>query len=277
MSSFSNNASNINIKQYLEELNNCIDKWFKENFPKEYDQGEFKPCCTDQELEVLLHAINIFKTNIEKYNDEEVAKGIIVYYYVSIVLPYYMAHQADQKFVSARVANDTLSGFYSFIMFGKDNIHNYVMDDDGVIYEVYKKLINIDENAYLQIEDTETMELFYKDIDGKIFKKNKNYNNSMVYTNKLVKKPKNYFNCLDLFYGSKANARRIVDMITISDTDWASEIRRLLMNFNAEPFTGGKKRTNKKTTNKRTNKRKNTNKKRINKKKTNKTTRIQNT
>jgi hypothetical protein len=236
----------IDLKPYVEQLNNCTDKWFKENFPYEYQHGEFKPCCTNEETEALAKSINVLKTHNSKYTDEEIAKGIIVYYYISIVLPYYMAHQADEKFVSATTANEALKGFYSFIVFGTDNIHNYVIDNDGVVYEIYKKLVNIDGKDYLQIEDTETIEMFFMDSEGKIFKKTKDYNNSMVYTTKLVKKPKNYFDCFDKLFKSTPNSRRIVDMITISDSEWASYIRRTLMNFNSEPFqNGGKNRKTK--------------------------------
>ena len=256
MSNFVNNTS-INIKPYIDQLNSCTDAWFKENFPKEYEHGEFKPCCTNEETNVILEAINIFRTSVPNgsYTDEEVAKGIIVYYYISIVLPYYMAHQADEKFVSASETNGQLAGFYKYIIFGTDNKHNYVMDGDGTIYEIHTKLVNIGGRDYLPIEDTESVILFYMDSEGKIYKNTQVYDDeSMSYTNKVIRKPKDYFNCIDLFLQSKPNARRIIDIITISDAEWVSKIRRLIMDFNKEPFTGGKKQ--RKNIRRQTNKRK---------------------
>lgn len=251
-------------------LNDCIKKWFQKHLPQEYVLGEFKECCTNQERDIINKSITIFKQQFtsKQYTNEEIIKSIIIYYYVSIVLPYYAANAAEEKYNFAipihensnknktgpnnekfTDEDETKYDFNTFFTEGVDNGLTYVIDNDNNTYEVFKKIITIDGQEYIRIEDTLTLIMYYMTPNGKIYKKTRIYEPGTTNAVEVMtQKPRDYFHCLDILY--TPNIRQIIETITTSDDKWASDIRRLVMNLNSEPFKGGKTR-----------KRRNTNKK----------------
>lgn len=275
-------------------LNDCIKRWFQKNLPKEYALGEFKECCTNQERTIIDKSISIFKQQFtsQQYTNEEIIKSIIIYYYVSIVLPYYAANAAEEKYNFAIPIDETPKNktnksdsninnekftdedetkydFNTFFTEGVDNGLTYVIDNDNNTYEVFKKIITIDGQEYIRIEDTLTSVMYYMTPNGKIYKKTRVYEPGTTNAVEVMtQKSRDYFHCLDILY--TPNIRQIIETITTSDDKWASDIRRLVMNLNSEPFKGGKKQKRKQqNTNKKykklTNKRKNNRKKKTKK------------
>lgn len=232
-------------------LNDCTKKWFQDFVPKEYSLGEFKPCCTNEEKAILEQSISIFLKNNQQLNftNEEIIKGIIIYYYVSIVLPYYAANSAEERYSDAQIVDDSEQGFYKFFTEGVDDGKLYVIDNDQTPYEAYRKVLIIDEKEYIRLIDTSTSGIYFMSIDGKIYKRVKKFDmDTHIMSEVMKRKTRDHYKCLEQLY--TPNIRKVIDKITIGNEPWISQIRRLIMNLNPEQFVGGKqrkKRKNKKT------------------------------
>ncbi len=235
-------------------LNDCTKKWFQEFVPKEYSLGEFRPCCTNEEKNALEQSIFIFMQNNQQLNftNEEIIKGIIIYYYVSIVLPYYAANSAEERYSVGYVIDENATGFYKFFTEGVDDGKLYIIDNDENPYEAYRKVLTLDGKDYIRLIDTSTSGIYFMSIDGNIYKRVKKFDMDTHLMSEVMKrKTRDHYKCLDQLY--TPNIRKVIDKITIGDEPWCSQIRRLIMDLNPEPFVGGKRR--KKRKNKKTKKR----------------------
>lgn len=229
-------------------LNDCTLNWFQEFVPKKYSLGEFKPCCTNEEKAILEQCISIFLKNRQQlgFSNEEIIKGIIIYYYVSIVLPYYVANSSEERYSDAQIVNDSEQGFYKFFTEGVDDGKLYVIDNDQTPYEAYRKVLTLDEKEYIRLIDTSTSGIYFMSIDGKIYKRVKKFDmDTHIMSEVMKRKTRDHYKCLEQLY--TPNIRKVIDKITIGNEPWISQIRRLIMNLNPEQFVGGKKRKNKKT------------------------------
>lgn len=246
-----NNLNQETFRITLAMLNDCTKKWFQEFVPKEHSLGEFKPCCTNEEKNVLEQSISIFMQNNANsaFTNEEIIKGIIIYYYISIVLPYYAANSAEEKYNVGYVIDENAKDFYKFFSEGVDDGKLYVIDNDQTPYEASRKILTIDGKDYVRLIDTTTFGIYFMSIDGNIYRRVKKFDmDTHIMTEVMKRKSRDHYDCFDQLYSP--NVRKVIDKITIGDEPWCSQIRRLIMNLNPEQFVGGKqrkKRKNKKT------------------------------
>ena len=83
------------FNKIISSINNCVNRYYKRDYPS--DQIEFTPCCTLEEKEVLKKAIGIVKQNVSSLiNNGTIYTAVILYYYFSIVLEYYIIIDYDK-------------------------------------------------------------------------------------------------------------------------------------------------------------------------------------
>lgn len=100
----------------INELNRCLTKYYKENYYDEFRNKVFKPCCDENELNIIKECYEIFKENNSNFKDVTILGGIIMYYYLIVVLEYYASNE-DKKNDSY---NNCINSFYKYI----ENITN---------------------------------------------------------------------------------------------------------------------------------------------------------
>ena len=234
----------IDIPQLAEEFNNCIINWFKKNkyLEENFALGEFKGCCSEDEVEIIKTCITIFLENYDNQNNydiNDIARGIIGYYYATMVLEYYIMNREG---VINTLIEITENGEYL------DNFGNKYKKIDAYDYANVKRKYN---NVIM------TTQLEKISSDGKKSDNKKYYadmseglpcllyilnslNGKLMY----VKPKKEYdFSCFQVFF-FRTQSKQIMEFITLNNEKWVSDIRRILLNLNVNG--GGIKIKNKK-------------------------------
>jgi hypothetical protein len=164
--------------------------------------------------------------------DTNAVKALIAYYYMLEVFENYMHNfivkqylkivteqqPKDPKDQKDRYFQDNDNNVYAYFYEEGDDTKNYieVVDKNGQIY-------------YVSNKNRQTDPYIYDDEEGENKTK---LQNSMDCLEKILstKKSKDYYN-----------------LFVTSDEKWVSEIRRIIINMNPEPFKGGKQRIMKRT------------------------------
>ena len=101
----------IEINEQNKPLNQCIERWYEENFPenlKDDKLNEYKGCCDDEEINLLVECYHIFsnkgkpenvKKNKKQTLDKDFIKALIAYYYYMMVLEHYSFIFMDEKYL----------------------------------------------------------------------------------------------------------------------------------------------------------------------------------
>ena len=73
------------IKVHVEDLNKCIEDWYKNEMDVDF-QVEFTKCCNEEEYRIIEECYNIFIKYNSSVNKTVALKAIIAYYYSVITL-----------------------------------------------------------------------------------------------------------------------------------------------------------------------------------------------
>lgn len=100
MSSFNSDEKlKLLIIEETEKLNECINEWYVKHFPN-YLENDFKACCDEGEVKLLIECCNIFTLNNNLQSDDtDVVKALLVYYYNLGVLEHYVSKFIGKKYM----------------------------------------------------------------------------------------------------------------------------------------------------------------------------------
>jgi hypothetical protein len=248
MSSF---ISNENIKSSITEetykLNKCVKEWYKTNLESD-DLQEFQGCCNEDEINLLIRCYNIFseKKKLESL-DKDFIRALVAYYYNLIVFENYMHEFIGEKYLKIvdeypskvpnnKIFTDNNDNIYAYYWNKYDNEENYIEVKDEINRKKY----------YVSNKDRKADPYFYQDKEGKI-----------------IVVLQQHMNCLENILDTE-NSKEYYKLLYKNDEDWISQIRRIILNMNSEPFEGhkgGKKGMKKKNTTKKNTTKKNKRKK----------------
>jgi len=217
------------ITEETKKLNKCITEWYRKNFPG--DLVDFKGCCDEDEINLLIVCYNIFSENKNlQALDYDFIKALLMYYYIVVVFEDYVHRFIDKKYL--KIVNEEQSNDAR-----KPSNLYFFTDNDANIYTHYRTKYD-DIDPYSEIEDPVKRLEFY-------IRSNKNNlreTDPYIYKdNKLKKKviTENYMNCLENMLTTE-KSKEYYDLLYMGSEDWISKIRRLILNMNTELFEGHK-------------------------------------
>jgi hypothetical protein len=114
------------IDDLIHSLNACISVDYKTNFKAEMNQGEFKPCCNEQEKQKIQYCYDQFMENNASANQTIVLKAIILMYYVGTVLEYYVVYDNECLEIFKGKQKDEINNIVANIVLGNDPYHSYL-------------------------------------------------------------------------------------------------------------------------------------------------------
>lgn len=247
MSFFVNiNEIKLSIIEETKKLNECILKYYNEAFPPE-DLKDFKHCCDEDELNLLIECYNIFsEKNKLQSLDKDFIKALIAYYYIIQVLEYYVPQYMDEKYLKI------------------DNEKPSIWSPDKTIFKdssgrefVETKNKNDNNKDFIEVEYIKNKRKFY--VSNKDRKNNPYFYSDKEGKNKTILP--DYMDCFEKLL-TTVKSKEYFDKFSLGDEGWVSPIRRLILNLD-----GGRKKKykkivkkNKKTIKKRVKKNKKTKK-----------------
>ena len=137
------------IKETNDELNQCIERWYQDNFPENLEHGklnEYKGCCDDTEMNLLVECYHIFsnkgkpenvKKNKKQTLDKDFIRALVAYYYYMMVLENYIFNFIDKKYLKIHEITKI-----------KDYIHD-IPDDTSVIRNVLGYRIRVNKDSMI--------------------------------------------------------------------------------------------------------------------------------
>ncbi len=222
----------INIKTMIIgesiNLNECIKKWYNKHIPD--DLEEFTGCCNEDETNMLIKCYNIIREKSKlDYNKRDIIQGLVAYYYNAMILENYVQRYSDEKYL--KIVNDIKESPEVDVLIDNDDIEYLDVLSEHPPDAKYVRIYQIfsPKTKFYVNKDRTNDPYIYKDNEGK---------------KKVLMST--YINCIENMFKSKM-AKDIYNLCIHSDEEWASEIRRLVLNMNTEPFEGykgGKHRTN---------------------------------
>lgn len=273
-----------------ESLNKCIEDWYQDNFPenlKDDKLNEYKGCCDDTEMNLLVECYHIFsnkgkpensKKNKKQSLDKDFIKALIAYYYYMMVLEHYIFIFIDEKYLKIdkiikitdyitdipednsvirninghkiRVNKNTM-----LLKDNQSNWYNFVLypTDKDKTYVLIHNIVDTANNIYnpYVILKENGKELLEQQLEGKykyIYQKQSE-------TGKLIKVlAREHLSCFDDYHTEKS--KQYFELLYKSPSEkiiWISQIRRKILHMNTELFEGyqgGKRRNVKKYTKK---------------------------
>jgi hypothetical protein len=236
MASFiSSNNNNEKIKSLIMKetkiLNNCVENWYKRHL-EEADKQDFTGCCNEDEINLLIKCYNIFSENNDLQSlDTNAVKALIAYYYMLVVFEYYMNRYIGiqyLKIVKEQQPKDPKDQKDRYFQDNDNNVYAYFYEE-GDDKKNYIEVVGINGQIYyVSNKNRENYPYIYKDKKG----------------NKIKSQPDMY--CLRKILSTK-ESKDYYNLFVRSDEKWVSEIRRIILNMNPEPFKGGKQRIMKRT------------------------------
>lgn len=86
------------FNKVVDSINKCVNKWYlfrnKFLFSKDDEINDFKPCCTNEEKDILKKCIFLLLDNTD-FEISDIYAGVIEYYYSTIILEYYVLSDTD--------------------------------------------------------------------------------------------------------------------------------------------------------------------------------------
>jgi hypothetical protein len=227
-SQFVNNEQlRLSIMEETEKINECITEWYNTNFPDDLD--EFKGCCDEDEINVLIKCYKIFSENKNsQFLDYDIINALLMYYYVTVIFEDYVNQYIDEKYL--KIVSEEKSK-------NPRNPNLYLLiDNNNNIYTYYwTKYDDEDPYPYIEIEDPVKDKEFYARNKGR-------ETDRYIYQDEnLTKKVKTekHMNCLENMLTTK-KSKEYYDLLSRGDAHWISQIRRLVLNMNTELFEGHK-------------------------------------
>ena len=225
----------LSIMRESKILNNCLEEWYKINLDPD-DIKDFEGCCNEDEMNLLLRCYNIFSenTNLRSF-DNDVVKSLVAYYYMLTVFESYLYEFIGKKYL--RIVDEEPSEVPNNKIF---------TDNNGNKWAYYWNKYDDDED-YIEVENMSNKNSYY------VSNKNREADPYFYFYEDGSRRVKfQYMNCLEKILTTK-KSRDYYKLLYKSDEEWVSQIRRIILNMNTEPFEGhkgGKQRVMKK--NKRT-------------------------
>jgi hypothetical protein len=208
------------IQNTIKEINKCIVNWFRREL--RYQIKNFNGCCKENELQLLVDCYNIFSKNTDSTSlNHDFLIALIKFYYIHHVFDYDIHSFVDEKFL--QIIGENKSPLDKKNIYFTDNM------GDGYIYywspeDSHKK--------YIEIEDPDTEQIYYVN--------NKHRDTDpYIYKDEDGKKKLGANTHMTCFYDMVLDtnlSKKYLDMLTLSDDNWVSKIRRKILNFNPVPF-----------------------------------------
>lgn len=85
------------LDEKIDWMSKFVNKCFEDHYDYYYkqDKVEFKGCCDENEKKLLIKCYNIYTENEPTLDKDEVLIAVIIYYYNTIVLEYYINENLD--------------------------------------------------------------------------------------------------------------------------------------------------------------------------------------
>jgi hypothetical protein len=183
----------------------------------------------------LIRCYNIFSKNNDLQSlDNDGVKALVAYYYIIVVFENYMYDFIGKKYL--RIVHEEKSENPR-----NPNLYLLTANNDNIYAYYWTKY---DDEPYIEIED-QSHNKFYARNTGRETDK-------YVYQDKQLKKKvklEQHMNCLEKILTTE-KSKNYYKLFYKSDEEWVSQIRRIILNMNIEPFVshkGGKKRKIKNT------------------------------
>jgi len=213
-------------------LNDCFKKW-SERHLEEHEKLDFTGCCNEDEINLLIKCYNIFSENNDLQSlDTNAVKALIAYYYMLVVFENYIIDFISIQYleiVKEQKPKEPKDSKDRYFQDNNDNVYAYFYEE-GDDTENYIKVVNTEgQKYYVSNKNRVTDPYIYKDKKGK---------------NKIKSRPDMY--CLRKILSTK-ESKDYYNLFYKSDKKWVSQIRRIILNMNPEPFNGGKQRIMKRT------------------------------
>ena len=214
-----------------EELNQCITEWYNKFFSPEDLKHDFQGCCNSIEKQTLIECYKIMHeavhSNTHELNgirNENIMPALIEYYYKTQVLEYYVMQFEDLKY-------QKIINHYDIEPRDLVKLTVYADNNSGILYRLHSP--QEDKHNYYSLFEK-------KPNDIEAYVSNNIVSDPYVYTDKQLKRKRMYeerFQCFDKYHNSEII--KLVKLITNSNEDWATNVRKIIMNFNDEDFHGG--------------------------------------
>ena len=262
-------------------LNQCIEHWYQENFPENLEEdklNEYKGCCDDKEIDLLVECYHIFsnkgkpenvKKNKKQSLDKDFIKALIAYYYYMMVLEHYIFIFIDEKYLKIdkiikitdyitdipednsvirninghkiRVNKDTM-----LLKDNQSNWYNFVLypTDKDKTYVLIHNIVDTENNIYnpYVIQKEKGKELSEQQLDQDLNEKYKYIYQKQAESGKLIKVlAKEHLKCFDDYHTEKS--KQYFELLYKSPSEkiaWISQIRRKILHMNTELFEGHK-------------------------------------
>lgn len=266
MSKTNINDISYKIEELVEKLNNCIRNWYFDYYPNKFKLGDFKECCTKDEIKLITDCYNIYiKQHSSNYIDDilkdDILRAIIELYYISQILEYYVMSSSDRTdeddASTIKPSTDEL-----YIVDCKEKYKGYKevyvdnMNNHYKLTKEYKEplpLINVNGTMMRLALELKPLRDLSKDYYVFLDKKNDDFMYKAERINHILeyrKLEQPFFSCL--YYFHTYRSKNIMDNIILSNDQWASKIRRKINNMDINTAsnlirTGGKSKHNKKS------------------------------
>jgi hypothetical protein len=140
-----------NLVSLIRKLNHCINNWYKK-YKDDVNIEEFTACCDEKEEKMLIKCFKLFMSNIDtqKNNDIHVLIALIVYYYSTQVLEYYVNNYRDvgnteNPFVR-ELYRDIASCFKEIeTLKSKEYLRMLIVSDEPYISTIRRTILNMNE------------------------------------------------------------------------------------------------------------------------------------
>ena len=127
------------ITDTVKQLNRCIRDWYYDEYPGKKNINtrlEFKACCNEDEIRIILQCANIYLENNPTANKKDVLVAIISYYYEIQVLEYYLGDWEGVNFDCIKELNESSETIYQI----RDKI---ITSDDPWASQIRRIILNI--------------------------------------------------------------------------------------------------------------------------------------
>lgn len=112
----------LSITEETEKINKCIEELYKHYYPDPNDLLEFKACCDENEIKLLIKCYKIFSENKNlQVLDNDFIKALIMYYYNITVLEYYIHTDIDESCLKNTLTTDKSKEYYNLLYLGSED------------------------------------------------------------------------------------------------------------------------------------------------------------
>lgn len=228
------------ITEVTKKLNECITKWYPKIFPED-DLADFKGCCNEDEINLLVTCYNIFSKNKNLQSpDYDFINALLMYYYNVVVLEYYV-HPSIHIYPSInkylKIVNEKFNKLQGRIVFTDNYDDKYRHCKSGRTKSNNIESESNDIECVIKLQDPELGEFYIRSNKNNLRETDPYVYRDKELTQKVI--PEDYMDCFENMLTTE-QSKEYYNLLIMGEEDWISQIRRKMMNMNPEPFEGYK-------------------------------------